>query len=184
MIPERVQAQRPASLAVRVASPAGAGLPSMRLELGEQLVRYTNQKGRYRFKGLAAGAHRLQISFPNYPPIDTVLQLKAGERMRFTAEMAPTCRQYHAEAARADLAAGRVLLLHSSGIAAVVYTTDSLFEATYQVRYVDFGCVVPDDQSCLQAYNRVVFAHLDSLYGKVWRKSVRPDVLDRSPTFR
>lgn len=149
----------------------------MGIELNNEVVRYTNQRGRFRFKPLAAGTHRLRISFPTYHPIDTLIELAPGEKKRVTLVMKAHCRQWHAEAARADLAAGRVVLLLSSGIAPKVYTTDSLFEATYQLRYYDLGCVVVDNASCMAAYNREVFAHLDALYGRAWRKTARRDLI-------
>lgn len=78
--------------------------------------------------------------------------------------------------AQSDINAGRPRLLLSGGITPIIYTTDEEFEKKYQVKYFDFGCIaIPDE--CILAYNSEIFQHLDTTFGKEWRKEIRKDVI-------
>jgi len=78
--------------------------------------------------------------------------------------------------ARQDIDKGTPFLLLQSGIAPVVYTTDSIFENKFRVYYYDHGCTGPDNE-LMKAYNIAIFRYLDEQFGKKWRKSIRKDVI-------
>ena len=78
--------------------------------------------------------------------------------------------------ARQDIDKGTPFLLLQSGIAPVVYTTDSIFENKFRVYYYEQGCTVPDND-LMKAYNIEIFKYLDEQFGKKWRKSIRKDVI-------
>jgi hypothetical protein len=74
-----------------------------------------------------------------------------------------------------DISAGHLFLILQSGIAPVVYTSDSTFCEDFGIKYWEEGCSGPH-YVCMRAYNRQMFAHLTALYGKVWQRTVRHDV--------
>ena len=78
--------------------------------------------------------------------------------------------------ARQDIDKGTPFLLLQSGIAPVVYTTDSIFENKFRVYYYEQGCTGPDNE-LMKAYNIEIFKYLDEQFGKKWRKSIRKDVI-------
>ena len=80
------------------------------------------------------------------------------------------------ELAKTDIEKGIPFLLIQSGIAPVVYTTDSVFENRFKAYYYEQGCTGPDSE-LMKAYNIEVFTFLDKEYGKQWRKSIRQDVI-------
>ena len=80
------------------------------------------------------------------------------------------------ELAKTDIEKGIPFLLIQSGIAPVVYTTDSVFENRFKAYYYEQGCTGPDSE-LMKAYNIEVFTFLDKEYGKKWRKSIRKDVI-------
>ena len=80
------------------------------------------------------------------------------------------------ELAKKDIEKGIPFLLIQSGIAPVVYTTDSVFENRFKAYYYEQGCTGPDNELMI-AYNIEIFKFLDKEYGKEWRKSIRKDVI-------
>lgn len=78
--------------------------------------------------------------------------------------------------ARQDIDKGTPFLLLQSGIAPVVYITDSIFENKFRVYYYEQGCTGPDNEF-MKAYNIEIFKYLDEQFGKKWRKSIRKDVI-------
>ena len=80
------------------------------------------------------------------------------------------------ELAHKDIEEGNLFLQLQGGISPQVYDSDRIFEARYKVFYFDYGCIGPKDETAA-AYSEVIFEHLDSLYGKKWRRQVRKDVL-------
>ncbi len=73
--------------------------------------------------------------------------------------------------------AGNIRLLLLGSIVPIGNTReDDLFEKTYQLRYADFGCVMPP-VGCVIQYNRRIVEYLDATFGQEWRKSVRKDVV-------
>jgi hypothetical protein len=75
-----------------------------------------------------------------------------------------------------DIEHGLVILLLSGGIAPRVFTTDSAFQAKYQVYFHDEGCV-SSGQHKVVGYNHVMFEHLHAKCGAAWLKEVRADVV-------
>ncbi|WP_436516105.1 hypothetical protein [Ekhidna sp. To15] len=75
-----------------------------------------------------------------------------------------------------DIANGEIYLILHSGEAPTVYSTDSDFEKNFSVLYYEFGCVGPE-QDVAEAYDSVVFEHLQQNFGKDWRKRIRKDVV-------
>lgn len=80
------------------------------------------------------------------------------------------------ELAKKDIEKGIPFLLIQSGLAAVRYTTDSVFENRFKAYYFEQGCTGPDSE-LMKAYNIEIFKFLDKEYGKEWRKSIRKDVI-------
>lgn len=75
-----------------------------------------------------------------------------------------------------DIDHGSPFLLLRSGIAPIVYTTDSIFENRYDTYYHDSGCTGPRENLAI-AYNIFIFQHLTENNGKKWQSEVRKDVL-------
>ena len=80
------------------------------------------------------------------------------------------------ELAKKDIEKGIPFLLIQSGVAPVVYTTDSVFENRFNVYYYELGCTGPNDE-LMTAYNIEIFKFLDKEYGKEWRRSIRKDII-------
>lgn len=80
------------------------------------------------------------------------------------------------ELAQEDIQRKLPFLLLRSGEAPVVYMQDSIFERKYQVFYYEYGCLAPD-QEFMEAYNAVVFDHLEEHYGRKWKSTIRKDVV-------
>ncbi|KYP13540.1 hypothetical protein [Flavihumibacter sp. CACIAM 22H1] len=83
--------------------------------------------------------------------------------------------------ARRDIKSGKARLLVQGGIVPVYYPADRSFQDTYKIRYEIFGCVAPAKIECLEAYNKVVFEHLQHSYGDIWKDYVRRDVIGLGP---
>lgn len=80
------------------------------------------------------------------------------------------------ELAKNDIEKGIPFLLIQNGIEPAVYTTDSVFENRFKVRYYEYGCTGPRTE-LINAYNNEIFIFLDKEFGKEWRKSIRKDVI-------
>jgi|GEM_PF-2825402 len=68
-------------------------------------------------------------------------------------------------------------LLLVGGVSPIRYRRDSIAEAKFGFKFEELGDVLSDDDSCLRAYSKVIFSHLDNKFGRVWRRQVRSDVL-------
>ena len=80
------------------------------------------------------------------------------------------------ELAKYDIEKGTLFIFLQSGIAPVVYTTDSVFEDKFKVFYCEQGCVGPDYE-LMKEYNYVIFKCLTDTYGKKWRREIRKDAI-------
>ena len=78
--------------------------------------------------------------------------------------------------AKKDIEKGIPFLLIRSGVAPVVYTTDSVFENRFKVYYYELGCTGPNYELMI-AYNIEIFKFLDKEFGKEWRRSIRKDII-------
>lgn len=78
--------------------------------------------------------------------------------------------------AQYDWENGFPVLLLQSGNAPIHYSTDTVFEEKYKIRYFDYGCTGPNKEK-IKAYNSIIFKRLTEKYGKKWRKTVRKDAL-------
>jgi len=78
--------------------------------------------------------------------------------------------------AQRDVQAHTPFLLLASGIAPVVFTTDSAFTQQFRVQYYEQGCSSAA-LACMLAYNYYVFDYLQATYGKAWQRKVRKDVV-------
>ncbi|UYZ59159.1 FEKKY domain-containing protein [Hymenobacter latericus] len=107
---------------------------------------------------------------------DSIVYPGGGSNMALLLAFSENQEVEAALLAERDIAAGRLFLILKSGIAPVSYSTDSVFEKKFHVTYWDEGCSGPS-YACMQAYNSRMFAHLTSLYGKAWRRTVRRDVV-------
>lgn len=80
------------------------------------------------------------------------------------------------ELAKYDIEKGTPFIFLQSGIAPVVYTTDSVFENKFKVYFYEQGCVGPDNE-LMKEYNYVIFNYLADTYGKKWRREIRKDAI-------
>ncbi|TGE18919.1 FEKKY domain-containing protein [Hymenobacter elongatus] len=80
------------------------------------------------------------------------------------------------ELAKNDIEKGTPFILLQSGIAPVVYATDSIFESKFKVYYYEQGCVGPNNE-LMKEYNYVIFNYLSETYGKKWRREIRKDAI-------
>lgn len=80
------------------------------------------------------------------------------------------------ELAKKDIENSVPFLLLRSGIAPVVYSTDSAFENKYNVYYYEDGCTGPDYR-LTEEYNFVILDHLQKTHGKEWKRKIRKDVV-------
>ena len=76
------------------------------------------------------------------------------------------------ELAKYDIEKGTPFIFLQSGIAPIVYTTDSIFEKKFKVYYYEQGCVGPDNE-LMKEYNYVIFNYLSDTYGKKWKREIR-----------
>lgn len=80
------------------------------------------------------------------------------------------------ESAKYDIEKGTSFIFLKSGIAPVVYPTDSVFENKFKVYYYEQGCVGPDNE-LMEEYNYVIFNFLADRYGKKWEREIRKDAI-------
>lgn len=80
------------------------------------------------------------------------------------------------EKAVLDIRKGKINFLVQGGIVSRYVKGQELFERKYQLKYLDFGCVIPKDL-CLDVYNAEIAKYLDKKYGSSWRKEVRKDIM-------
>ncbi|RZK01600.1 MAG: hypothetical protein EOO43_24240, partial [Flavobacterium sp.] len=85
-----------------------------------------------------------------------------------------TSKSFSIEMAQKDIIKGNVKFLIWSGIASRHYDGDKPFEKKYNIKYFQFGCVLPPNIS-IADYNKVVANYLDDKYGTAWRKEVRKE---------
>jgi hypothetical protein len=152
------------------------------LDSAKSIKRSTNinGKGRYRFDAVPVGRYRLRL--PSYDvhfidsPIFNVLP-DAVAKVDFRVEV--NCRLYDSKVAESDIIQKNAkLFLKARGVSGpVIFTDDTVFENRYKVAYDYSGCILPDINECLISYNRAIFNHLDSMYGKRWRRTIRRDVV-------
>lgn len=90
--------------------------------------------------------------------------------------MFATTKEDAIEIAKNDIKKGIPFILLQSGIAPVVYTTDSIFESKFKAYYYEYGCVGPDDK-LMKVYNFVIFDFLAEAYGIKWRREIRKDAI-------
>ena len=90
-----------------------------------------------------------------------------------------TTKKEAIELAKNDIKKGIPFILLQSGLGAVVYTTDSIFESKFKAYYFEKGCVAPDYE-LMKTYNFVIFDFLTDSYGKKWRREIRKDAIGLS----
>ncbi|NTW32673.1 MAG: hypothetical protein HGB12_08625 [Bacteroidetes bacterium] len=78
--------------------------------------------------------------------------------------------------AKNDLKKDLFYLFIIGGITPLTYTTDSIFERKYNVKYFDYGCIAAR-LICIEKYNWEIFDFLEKNYSKTWKKDVRSDVI-------
>ena len=78
--------------------------------------------------------------------------------------------------AEEDIGKGLLILHLCSGEAPITITTDSLFQATYNVVYYEHGCICPHNEFML-SYNTLVIQYLKDKHGKRCIKEMRKDVI-------
>jgi hypothetical protein len=82
----------------------------------------------------------------------------------------------HAKGAKKDLKNGKPLIWFPGGIVGCDFSSeaDRKFQKKYRVRFVSPGCSRCGDEDP-EAYNEVIFQHMDQTYGKGWRNELRMD---------
>lgn len=78
--------------------------------------------------------------------------------------------------AKQDIENGIPNIFLKSGIAPVVFSTDSIFENKYKVIYNEQGCSGAEKE-LVQLYNHEIFDYLFTKYGKEWILEIRQDVI-------
>ena len=78
--------------------------------------------------------------------------------------------------AKQDIENGIPNIFLQSGIAPVVFSTDSIFENKYKVIYHDQGCSGAEKE-LVQLYNHQIYDYLLFKFGKDWILEIRQDVI-------
>jgi len=124
---------------------------------------------------LTTGQYPLVVNGLPYNVLDTLITLHTEPIQELKIVLTANCPKDR-ESAEADILAGQPKLFISSGASHIIFDGSLKFERKYKARYVDIG-EHPVVDACLKGYSERIFEHLDSKYGKRWRKSVRSDVL-------
>ncbi|RWX02531.1 FEKKY domain-containing protein [Flavobacterium cerinum] len=78
---------------------------------------------------------------------------------------------------QADIKNGTVTLYVLSGIVSSATPADKGFLEKYNVKYHDFGCVIPENIDYYREYNLLVLQYLKKKFGTKWEKDVRKNIL-------
>ena len=135
--------------------------------------------GNFTIPNLPNGRQTLRFSAAGFNNKDTTILISNSDIKNFKLTVYTDCSSFphFSEAtAQKDIADRKPRLLLFGSIAPVYYVGQDKFEKKYKVYYYDFGCT-PDYDECMLAYNRIVFAYLDKMFGDKWRKEVRQDVI-------
>lgn len=137
----------------------------------------TSRKGFFSFKVNKNGTYRFDIPeiFPQKVDTAIVISDSSPKTIRVDLIIKNVCKASR-DSALKDIEEGKAKLLLQSGIAPVVYTTDSAFQKKYNLSYYDYGCI-GELRTCMQQYNLTIFTYLDKTYGRMWRKEARKDVI-------
>ena len=100
----------------------------------------------------------------------TVAQQRSGN------PLTDSCWGSNLHVVKEQLMKGEAVLYLQGGISPISYSTDTVFEKKYGVKYSDLGCVREAPMGCYILYNQTVFSYLDKKFGVTWRKKVRKDV--------
>ncbi|GAB2705045.1 hypothetical protein GCM10027037_33410 [Mucilaginibacter koreensis] len=154
----------------------GLQLKSMPLTLADSSKKMitsvtSDSLGQFAFKDLPNGKYHLINK--NYK-LDSTFIINGHSIIPFIIEL--NACDIDASQAVVDIQHSNVKLLLAGGIAPVYYHGQETFEMKYKLKYYEYGCT-PPDQTCMLAYNKVIFKYLDQQYGKRWRKEVRKDVI-------
>tara|TARA_R110000823_G_scaffold291786_1_gene410185 strand:- start:878 stop:1465 length:588 start_codon:yes stop_codon:yes gene_type:complete len=150
---------------------------------------YVSYKSRYRFSTTIENGNfnyayairetdsleTIELTALGYENLDTIIRVDKPKEYVFEFVMKPRFG-LNREKALEDIKNGEVNILESSGIAPVLYKSDSKFAKKYNVNFVEYGCEGVALES-LYEYNRTVFEYLDKKYGKEWRKKIRNDIV-------
>ena len=133
--------------------------------------------GNFTIYNLTSGQHKLSFSALGYTNKDTAININDSDINNLRWVIYSNCLNYSKEAALNDIRSNNMTILFQSGIAPIVYSKDKDFQEKYNVAFLDFGCVVSENEECLKAYNRTIFEYLDKKYGKKWRSEIRKDAI-------
>lgn len=147
--------------------------PIVRLSGTKQGV-LTDSLGNFTIKGLASNKVKINLMGHGYSA-DTIVEIRNKSVENFTIFARTDCNVNRRTAER-DIRMGNVNLLLTTGfIPSAATPNDKDFEKQYKIEYYDYGYLSPAVE-CLIQYNRRIFEHLDSRYGREWRTKVRKDV--------
>jgi len=150
---------------------------------------YVNYKSRYRYSATDKkgrfdyrynirekdSLETIELTALGYENIDTIIQVHKPKEYSLEFTMKPRFG-LNREKALKDIKNGEINILESSGIAPVIYKSDSKFAEKYNVKFIEYGCE-PIATESLYEYNRTVFEYLDKKYGKKWRKEIRKNII-------
>ena len=95
-----------------------------------------------------------------------------------------SCKKYYKSVAKEDVAHNEIMLLARGGRWWNISKSDSIFELNYGVKYKVFSCIIPENQGCLEWYNKIIFRHLNKMYGRKWKRTVREDAFGLKGNFK
>ena len=135
----------------------------------------TDRSGYFNVEVKNLGEQLLTIRSAGYNHLDTLIDVSSESVRELKITLIADC-PYDQKSAEEDILKGQPKLLISSGTAPVVSDGLQKFERKYKIRYVDIGEYLIAEE-CLKGYNEAIFKHLDSKFGKKWRKNVRSNVM-------
>ncbi|MBK7957886.1 MAG: carboxypeptidase regulatory-like domain-containing protein [Bacteroidetes bacterium] len=143
----------------------------------------TNLEGEFQFNRILPDTYKILIKDFGYVPLDTTISLIATSQLNFSliniARDSILLQFTNRKKAFRDIESKKIFLyLKGGGIfrESTLTNLDSAFENKFNLNYKIRGCsrFKEDNDS---EYNHTIFEYLDKTYGKVWRKSVRKDIV-------
>ncbi|MPM02981.1 hypothetical protein SDC9_49240 [bioreactor metagenome] len=147
---------------------------------------YSGFEGEFEFDSLLSGNYRLYGQYFHFYKFDTTITVSGNIEQFILPQVRDSSlgeywlypSHYNTQGALHDIENKTMeIILEINGARDYSLSEkDTLFENKYQVEYRFEGCEVLPEQDNV-GYNREIFRHLDQLYGKRWRKSVRKDAI-------
>lgn len=153
--------------------------------MGKKEMKYSDFDGVFKFNDLQSGEYRLHGQYFNFSPFDTTIFVDENISVFIIPQLRDSSKgeyylfpaHFTAQGAMEDIENDtmRIVIRNSFTYEYTIFKADSIFEVKYNVDFTFYDCENHSD-SDFEAYNRVIFNHLDKTYGKKWRKEIRKDV--------